>query len=118
MPNSGLLISCATVAASLPIDAIFSELSSVLWIFSSSAVLRRTRSSISACTPSTFAVILLKERARSPSSSSERTGSRYARSPSATRCVPSISSFTGRYTTIQMNPTASAEPSTIAPTRK
>ena len=31
MPNSGLLISCATVAASLPMDAIFSELSRVLW---------------------------------------------------------------------------------------
>ena len=42
MPNSGLLISCATVAASLPMDAIFSELSSVLWTRSSSAVLRRT----------------------------------------------------------------------------
>jgi hypothetical protein len=30
MPNSGLLISCATVAASFPIEAIFSAPSSVL----------------------------------------------------------------------------------------
>jgi hypothetical protein len=45
----------------------------------------------------------LNDAARSPNSSSDRTGSRYSRSPSATLCVPLISSFTGRYTTTQMN---------------
>ena len=60
MPKSGLLISWATVAASLPMEAIFSELSRVLCMRSSSAVLRRTCSSILACTPPTCSVILLK----------------------------------------------------------
>ena len=71
MPNSGLLISCATVAASLPMEAIFSRASSEL------VACAPARRSCAAPAPRSWparrpprAVILLKEAARSPSSSS------------------------------------------------
>ena len=97
MPESGLLISCATTAAILPMVAIFSTCSMCWCACLSSRVFSSTRSSrvraqavISACASCKRLLMSLNDCASSPISSFDFTGMWKPSSPLATRSVPAF----------------------------